>query len=52
MRDLPSRMISSSSITDSSSLSNRATMRSRVGSDSARKYFNVEDTIITLVNYF
>src|SRR5262245_59335287 len=43
MRDCPSRVISCSSFTDSSSFSSNATMRSRVGSDSARRDFRVED---------
>ena len=45
MRDWPSRVISCSSFTDSSSRSSSATMRSRVGSDRARSDFKVEDMI-------
>ena len=43
MRDCPMRMISCSSLTDSSSFSNSATIRRRVASDSARKDLRVED---------
>src|SRR5688572_25167242 len=43
MRDWPMRVISWSSLTDSSSRSSTAMMRSRVESDRARRAFKVED---------
>ena len=43
MRDWPMRVISCSSWTDSSFCSSSATMRSRVGSDNARKDFKIPD---------
>src|SRR5215204_4458054 len=43
MRDWPMRVISCNSLTDSSSFSSRATMRKRVGSESARSDFRVEN---------
>ena len=42
MRDWPRRVTSWSSLTDSSLSSSSATMRSRVGSDKARRDFKVE----------
>src|SRR5437868_15542689 len=42
MRDWPMRVISCSSLTESSSFSSNATMRNRVASDSARRNLRVE----------
>src|SRR5688572_29801340 len=43
MRDWPRCVISWSSLTESSSFSSNARMRNRVGSESARRDFRVED---------
>ena len=43
MRDCPMRVISCNSFTESSSRSNKAMMRNRVGSDNARRDFKVAD---------
>ena len=43
MRDWPSWVISCNSLTDSSLRSNNAMIRSRVGSDNARKDFKMAD---------
>src|SRR5438552_3580419 len=48
MRDCPMRVICCNSLTDSSSFSSKAMMRSRVGSARERRDFKTLDTIISL----